>query len=115
MAIETDRDLDRMIQEVGKLMQKGEDRLSPEEGRLLETMAILIEQHEEKRYPLKPGAPQRMLKHLMEARGLRPKDLWGILGSKGVASEVIHGKRGISKAQAKALGAFFHVSPEVFL
>ena len=37
-----------------------------------------------------------------------------IFGSQGVASEVLNGKRGISKAQAKALGEFFKVSPRLF-
>ena len=51
----------------------------------------------------------------MEARDLKQSDLVGILGSKGVTSEVINGKKGISKAQAKALGEFFRVLPSLFL
>jgi len=30
-------------------------------------------------------------------------------------SEAVNGKREISKSQAKALGEFFHVSPELFI
>jgi HTH-type transcriptional regulator / antitoxin HigA len=56
-----------------------------------------------------------MISHLMEARGLTPKDLWPMFGSKGVASEVLNGKRAVSKAQAKKLAEFFHVSPAVFI
>jgi HTH-type transcriptional regulator/antitoxin HigA len=51
----------------------------------------------------------------MAANGLRQSDLLPIFGSKGVASEVVNGKRGISKTQAKALAEFFHVPAEVFL
>ena len=50
----------------------------------------------------------------MAANGVT-SDLWKLFGSKGVASEVVNGKRGISKAQAKALAEFFHVSPELFI
>jgi HTH-type transcriptional regulator/antitoxin HigA len=46
----------------------------------------------------------------MEARGLTQKDLWKVFGSKGIASEVFHGKRSISKAQARKLAEFFHVT-----
>ena len=53
--------------------------------------------------------------HLMEARNLALKNLWKVFGSKGTASEVFHGKRSISKAQAKRLAAFFHVSVELFI
>jgi hypothetical protein len=41
-AIETEVEYGRMVAEVEKLMDKGEDRLSAEESALLETMAILI-------------------------------------------------------------------------
>ena len=39
----------------------------------------------------------------------------GIIGSSGVVSEVVNGKRAISKAQAKALGDYFKVSPSLFI
>ena len=51
----------------------------------------------------------------MNARGLKQSDLSKLFGSKGRASEVINGKRAISKAQAKALAEFFHVSAELFI
>jgi HTH-type transcriptional regulator / antitoxin HigA len=41
--------------------------------------------------------------------------LVGVIGSSGVVSEVINGKRSISKAQAKALGEYFKVSPSLFI
>jgi HTH-type transcriptional regulator / antitoxin HigA len=52
---------------------------------------------------------------LVLQRELKQKDLVPVFGSQGVASEVLNGKRSISKAQAKALGDFFHVSPALFL
>jgi antitoxin component HigA of HigAB toxin-antitoxin module len=36
-------------------------------------------------------------------------------GSSGVVSEVVNGKRAISKAQAKALGDYFKISPSLFI
>ena len=51
----------------------------------------------------------------MRARVMKPKDLWGIFGSKGIASEVLRGKRGISKDKAKVLAKTFHVSAELFI
>jgi HTH-type transcriptional regulator / antitoxin HigA len=47
-------------------------------------------------------------------RGLKQKDLVPVFGSQGIASEVLNGKRGIIKAQARALGEFFKVSPSLF-
>jgi HTH-type transcriptional regulator/antitoxin HigA len=71
--------------------------------------------NEERRYPVGKATPQQMLQHLMEARKLKQKDLWKIFGSKGITSEVFHGKRSIGKTQAKKLAEFFHVSTELFI
>ena len=42
-------------------------------------------------------------------------DLLEVFGSRGVASEVVNGKRAISKAQARKLAAIFHVPADLFL
>ena len=78
-------------------------------------MTILIENYEERRYPIRKAGPRQTLLHLMEARNLTQKDLWKLFGSKGITSEVFHGKRSINKAQAKKLAAFFRVSVELFI
>lgn len=51
----------------------------------------------------------------MESRNAKQADLVPILGGRGRVSELVNGKRAISKAQAKALADFFHVSAELFL
>lgn len=88
---------------------------TPEEKELAELLTVLIDNYEERRYPIHKAEPRQTLRHLMEARGLMQKDLWRIFGSKGITSEVIHGKRSISKAQAKKLAVFFHVGVELFI
>jgi antitoxin component HigA of HigAB toxin-antitoxin module len=47
--------------------------------------------------------------------GTRQADLVGIIGSNGVVSEVVNGKRAISKAQTKALGDYFKISASLFI
>jgi HTH-type transcriptional regulator/antitoxin HigA len=113
--IESEADYRRLLAEVERLMDKEEDALSPEEGALLSLLATLVEAYEKAHYPIARATPREMLHHLMEARDLRPTDLWPLFGSKGIASEVLHGKRAISKTQAKKLAEFFHVSPAVFI
>jgi HTH-type transcriptional regulator / antitoxin HigA len=116
-AIQNDEELARLTNEVDRLMTKGikQDRLSPEETRLLETLAILIEAYEDEHYPIEKSPPNEMLKFIMEQRDYRQKDLLHIFGSSGIASEVINGKRSISKTQAKKLAEFFNVSVELFI
>lgn len=111
--IETEKENERMLAEVNKLMAK--PKLSPAESKLFDLMVRLIEDFEEQHYELNASTPNGVLRELMEARGVKQRDLWELFGSKGTASEVINGKRSISKAQAKALGKYFRVSPELFL
>ena len=116
VAIETEKEHERALNVVESLMEKDEDDLTPEKEMLLKLLARLIESYEEERYH--PGAtstPTSILYTLMEQRALTYKDVWHLFGSKGVASEVINGKRAISKAHAKALAEFFKVSAELFL
>lgn len=113
VVIRTEEENTRLLAEVRKLMAKG-DALSPEEEELLRLMVKLIEDYEERNYQLKEATPHEVLRELMRVRGARQRDLWNVFGSKGIASEVCNGKRGISKKQAKTLGEFFHVSPALF-
>ena len=86
-----------------------------EESALYELLITLIEKYENDTYPMGETTPLSTLLHLMEARGLKQADLIGVIGSSGVVSEVINGKREISKAQAKALGNLFHVDAGLFI
>ena len=114
VVIETEEENVRMLAIVEKLMQKGE-KLSAEEEKLLKLLARLIEDFEEKFYQPSEATPLEVLHHLMEARGVKQSQLWEVFGSKGIASEVLNGKRGISKTHARALANYFHVPAELFI
>jgi HTH-type transcriptional regulator/antitoxin HigA len=91
------------------------DDLSPEEETLAEMLTLLIEDYEEKNYPLPQVSPNASLNAIMEERGLKHKDIWPILGNKGAATEVLSGRRSISKTQAKRLAEYFHVPIDLFV
>jgi HTH-type transcriptional regulator/antitoxin HigA len=59
--------------------------------------------------------PRVALIEMMKMNHLKQADIVHIFGSRGVTSEVINGKRGISKANAKKLAAFFNTSADLFL
>ena len=90
-------------------------KLSPAERKKVEERASEIIAEELSSRDLRKASPQHVLQHLMEAHSLTQKDLWKLLGSKGITSEVFHAKRAISKTQAKKLAAFFHVTPDLFI
>ena len=115
--ISNDEELERLSQEIDRLITKDikQGSLSPEEDRLLELLSLLVEEYEDKHYPIPESSPNEVLKFLMEDRELKQKDLVHIFGSTGITSEVVNGKRSISKAQAKKLAEFFKVSVELFI
>lgn len=111
--ITTEEEYDHALETVEKLM--ADQQRTPEQTAILQLLVTIIEDFENKHYPIEPSSPHAMLEHLMDARAIKQSDLVGIIGSKGVVSEVVNRKRAISKAQAKALGEFFHVSPALFI
>lgn len=111
--ITSEKENERAISLASELEHK--DNLSEEEITLLELLYVLIEQFENNNYPIAQGSPLDILKHLMEENNIKQEELVGVIGSRGVVSEVVNGKRDISKNQAKALANFFHVDVSLFL
>lgn len=99
--------LDSLIDEVG-------NNESHPLSSLMETIGSLIETYEFQNYPDIEGDPINVLKTLMEEHGLKQSDLPEI-GSQGVVSEIISGKRQLNVRQLKLLSERFKVSPVVFV
>ncbi len=90
-----------------------DDEAHPLAG-LMEIVGELIENYENTHYPMPEAEPRETLRFLMEEHGLKQGDLPEI-GSQGVISEILAGKRAINARQAKELAARFGVSAAVFI
>ena len=112
--IRTEVENERLIAELEQL-DKRHAELTPEEREYSKLLTVLIEAFEEANYALEGSTPDSRLRSLMEAHGLRQPDLLDVFGSRGIASEVVSGKRAISKTQAKKLAELFHVPADLFL
>ncbi len=110
--IHTEEENDRCTAVLETLLNKT-DRTA-EEKRLTELLTLLIEDFEEKHYSLPAATPLDILRHLMESNGLRQVDLVNVFGTASVVSEVLKGKRPLSKSHIEKLSQRFHVSPELF-
>ena len=55
-----------------------------------------------------------MLAYLLEEKKMKPSDLWAVL-PKSRVSEILNGKRGISKAQARQLSELLRVPIDLLL
>jgi HTH-type transcriptional regulator/antitoxin HigA len=113
--IRTEKDYRRMVGLLGGVIdQIGSNEEHPLAS-LAELLGDLIERYEEQHVSIPDAEPRAVLEFLMKQNGLRQSDLANEVGSQGVVSEVLAGKRSINARQAKALAARFGVSPAVFL
>jgi HTH-type transcriptional regulator/antitoxin HigA len=99
--------LDILVDEVGNNQNH---KLAP----VMETIGNLIENYEEQKYKIKESSPVDTLKYLMHEHGLNQADLKEI-GSQGVVSEILTGKRTLNIEQIKKISNKFNVSPLVFI
>ena len=113
--IEDTADYQRLESVYNDLMRKREN-LSPEESRLFDLLANLLEDYEKRALPpLEKSSPLETLKFLIEENGLRQSDLADVFGRQSVVSEVLSGKREITKIQAKSLAQRFNLRIEAFI
>ncbi len=108
-----EKELNRLIEFSDFLMDSIEDENDPRLG-LLDTLGTLIAEYEKRHIQEPKGDPIECLRFLMEEHGLKQKDLVEI-GSPGVVSEILNGKRELNKRQIKALSERFHCNPAIFI
>jgi HTH-type transcriptional regulator / antitoxin HigA len=114
--IETKQEYEFFVDRLEALLEKEEsEALQPDESDLAELLVLIIQDYESRIVSFPEAEPRDILIHLMESNDLKQSDLVGILGSSGVVSEVVNGKREISKAQAQNLGDRFKLSYKLFL
>ena len=81
---------------------------------LVNIVGDLIEDYESKQHPLPEVTGVQALKFLMEQHGLKQSDLTEI-GSQGVVSEILTGKRELNIRQVRSLSERFGVSSATFV
>jgi HTH-type transcriptional regulator/antitoxin HigA len=87
------------------------------ESDYVRALAILVDDYDRERHPfLRPKrTPLQRLKYLMEQSAMTTADLGRLLGNSGLASMILHGKRSISKANAKVLAKRFGLDAGLFI
>jgi len=114
VVIRTAEEYERLLRAAEALMEKPEEEITEEEGRLLELLSVLIEGYEDRVHPLPKTQPHKILAYLLEEKGMKPSDLWRVL-PKSRVSEILNGRRSVSKSQAKQLAELFRVPVDIFL
>ena len=114
LAIRTEREYDTAVERLNALVDEVGDNTKDARYRLIETLSVLIEAYDREHHSLPEASGVEVLRFLMEEHGLTQKDLPEI-GSQGVVSEVLAGRRRLNVRQIQALAARFGVDAGVFI
>lgn len=105
---------DEAVRALNALIDAGAgDETHPLAG-LLTLLGEFIGDYDGAHHPLPDAAPAQVLRFLMDRHGLRQADLPEI-GSQGIVSEILNGKRDLNVGQIKRLAARFGVGASAFL
>lgn len=81
----------------------------------MELLTVLIEKYDQENSTFREVDPIQLLVSLMEDHNLKAKDLTGILNvSKGLISDILNYKKGLSKEVIRKLADHFSMSQEAF-
>jgi HTH-type transcriptional regulator/antitoxin HigA len=113
LAIRTEKEYEAAVEQLNALVDEiGDDPRNPR-YRLIETLGTLIEAYDREHHELPEASGIEVLRFLMREHGLNQGELPEI-GSQGVVSEVLAGKRSLNVRQIEALAARFGVEPGAF-
>lgn len=112
--LRSERDLDRAVEMIDALLARR--RLDAGERDYLDVLSDLVESYEEHHHPIEPASDAEMLAFLLDIKQLRQNDLASATGiASSTISEVLAGKRHLTRQHIEKLAAHFRVDPGVFL
>ena len=114
LSIRNEADYDRAVEQMNGLIDIVGTNEDDPLYEFLDTLGTIIHAYEEKNIPMPAVSGAEVLKYLMQEHGLRQVDFPEV-GSQGVVSEILNGKRELNVRQIRALARRFGVSPAVFI
>lgn len=113
LSIRNEREYDQAVKRLNSLIDEiGDNQRHPLYG-LLDTLGTMIHAYETTHHAMPKASGPELLRYLMAEHELTQSDL-PELGSQGVVSEILNGKRELNARQIAALAKRFGVSPAVF-
>jgi HTH-type transcriptional regulator / antitoxin HigA len=114
LTIRNEREYNGAVKRLNELLDEIGDNEKHPLYSLLDTLGTIIHVYEEEHYPIPESTGVDVLRFLMEEHGLSQSDLPEV-GSQGVVSEILNGRRELNLRQVRALAEKFKVSSAVFV
>lgn len=112
--VQSERDYEQAVAALNRLLDAGAADERHPLADLAHTLGVLIGEYDESHYPAETVSPSDMVRFLMDQHRLSQSDLPEI-GSQGVVSEVLSGKRSLNTRQIRALADRFKVPASLFI
>ena len=112
--LRSDRELDRAIAMIDRLLARG--GLAGDEEDYLDVLSDLVEKFEDQRYPIEPVSGLDALRHLVESSGKTQTTVAAEAGRpESTLPEVLLGRRRLNTRHIGILARYFRIDPGVFL
>ena len=110
--IKTEKQYDEALERLNTIFDAN---ANSKEGQEAELLALLIENYENEKHPIEAPDPIVAVRIRMEELQLKQKDLVGIVGSKGIVSEVLNRKRKLTVKMIRNLSERLKITPNVLI
>ena len=104
---------DQVVALIDELVDR--DSRTASEDDYLDVLSDLVIRYESEHVNFPEASAADLLRHLMEAHGMRPADLVPLLGSRTSVSAILSGQRPVSAEQARRLVKRFGLPTDAFL
>jgi len=110
--IKTEKDYDKALERLELIFDASPNS---KEGDEAEIISLLIENYENKNYPIESPDPIEAIKIRMEEMNLKQKDLVGIIGGKSRVSEILNKKKKLTVEMIRELERILNISATVLV
>jgi len=110
--IKTEKDYNKALE---RLEQIFDAPINSKEGDEAEILSILIDNYENKYYPIEAPDPIEAIKIRMEEMNLKQKDLVGVIGGKSRVSEILNKKKKLTVEMIRKLEDLLHLSASILV
>ncbi len=110
--IKTKKDYEKSLERLEVIFDANSNS---KEGDEAEILSMLIDNYENKHYPIDAPDPIEAIKIRMEEMNLKQKDLVGVIGGKSRVSEILNKKKKLTVEMIRELEKILHISASVLV
>ena len=110
--IKTETDYKRALERLDEIFDA---KLGTDESDEADVLGLLVDEYENKYFPIDAPDPIEAIKIRMEEMKLKQKDLVGIIGGKSRVSEILNRKKKLTEEMVRSLALTLNLSAQLLI